>query len=685
MRRRLATPAGRFAVACAAGGVLALVVLAWFATTRQGVFGSVQLGDFYETQARSWLHGRWDAAPNAYLFERFAVGGKYYTYFGPWPALLRLPFVAVTDSLDGKLSAVSVVLACSVLLVGVAGLSWEARRAWRGDAMPTVREQLLAGGLVLLAGVGTTLVFLAGWTAVYHEAILWGVAWAVVSFWLLIRHLRAGRPLDLVLASVAAASSLLSRGSVGLGPIVAIGLVAAARGVDFVRRRGGLSAVVGPGLAALVPFALYGMVNAIKFGSAFGLPPYEKQDIILRDFAPRLAAMKANGGSLFGLQYAPTILLHYFRPDGIRFTGLFPFVNFPPTAHVVGDAVFESRNPTASLTATSPILVLLAVGGVVALIRVRRSRVFLAPVVGALVGAVGAFSLAFVDERYLGDFIPLLVVAGVLGAWWLAAAVSRARPWTRVVVIGVFAMLAAWSMWSNSALSYVYMYSYRPILSIEDRGKLVSTQLRVHDLLGGGPLPDVVHVDHLPITRTEAAGTLAVLGDCDGLYWTDGRAWEVVEQTTASGLIRARLQLDPLPASATGTREPVFAATNGDVTTVLWAVRDGNSARLDLTWFDAGGEHRITGAGAADAARTRIPVGKPVDVELQTLGSNPPIATVKIDGKTVIQGEGPVAGVEPIFGSQPDASLGGTSLHGTVTPDARPSTPLCGRIVRAGS
>ena len=48
------------------------------------------LSNFYEIQARSWLHGHWDADAGAYLFERFKVDGRYYTYFGPWPALLRL-------------------------------------------------------------------------------------------------------------------------------------------------------------------------------------------------------------------------------------------------------------------------------------------------------------------------------------------------------------------------------------------------------------------------------------------------------------------------------------------------------------------------------------------------------------------------------------------------------------------
>ena len=52
-------------------------------------------GNFYDYQADAWLHGRWDVPEPALGGEAFVVDGKIYGYFGPTPALLRLPLVAL--------------------------------------------------------------------------------------------------------------------------------------------------------------------------------------------------------------------------------------------------------------------------------------------------------------------------------------------------------------------------------------------------------------------------------------------------------------------------------------------------------------------------------------------------------------------------------------------------------------
>ncbi|MET0627253.1 MAG: hypothetical protein ABW033_02195 [Acidimicrobiia bacterium] len=687
MKQRLNGPAGRFSIACAGGGFVALIVLGWFAT-RHGIFNEVRVGNFYEVQARSWLHGRWDAAPDAYAFERFAVHGRYFTYFGPWPALLRLPFVAFTHGLDGRLTAIAVLLACTILLVGVAGLSWEARRVWRDDAMPTRRELLAAAGLMVLVALGTTVVFLSGWTAVYQEAILWGVAWSLVSFWCLVRYLRAERISDLAFAAAAAAFAVLSRGSVGIGPIVALGLVAAAKAVVAVRARRGYGLVVGVALAAVVPFALYAWVNITKFGAPLGIPPIELQDRLV-DWPPRQAAMAANDGSLFGIRFAPTILLHYLRPDGIRFDRLFPWVTFPPTARVIGGAVFESLNPSASMTSASPVSVLLSVGGVVAVTRgvIQRTaaRRFTAPLLGAAAGAVGAVSLAFLDQRYEGDFVPILVVAGVVGAWWLARWLSERGPWLRSGIVALVTIGSLWGVWANSGLTYLYTHAYQPDAGAGRLADMVATQLRVHDLLGDGPPSRVIQVDALPMTTSAPAGTLAVVGDCDGLLWSDGRLWHAVEQTAATGLYPLRVRLD---RAQRGNREPVASIANGDVTTVLWALPDEEGARLELTWFDgAGVEHVVTTDSGRRRSSVVVPDGETVDVmvRLDPGVAFVPVASVEVDGEVVLDGVGPTAdgktAGEPIaLGTQPFPEAGATTLSGTVTEGARPGTPSCDRI-----
>jgi len=585
----------------------------------------------------------------------------------------------------------SAILACAVLLVGASGVSWEARRVWRGDEAPTRSELAGAAGLQIVVGLGTTVSYLAGWTAVYHEALLWAVAWSVVAFWFLVRWTRADRVWDLVVAATAATFAVLTRGSVGLGAVVAIGIVAGGRAVRAVRRTATWRDVTAPLLGFLVPVVLYAAVNVAKFGSVAGTPPYDLQDRLVA-LPTRQAALAANHGSLFGVRYAPTILLDYLRPDGLRLDRLFPWVTFPPPAHVVGGAVFESINPSASLTASSPLLVALAIIGVVAVARVRGARRFAVPLVGAALGGVAALSLAFVDQRYQGDFVPLLVVAGSVGAWWLAQGAARLRPGRRAVLVGVAAVLALWSCWVNVGLGYVYARAYAPGTTSSDLAALVATQLRVHDGLGGGVPSRVEHVDALPIAHTAPVGTLAVVGDCDALLWSDGRAWYPVEQTATTGLHRVRMELDPTPASA-GERQPVISVVDGAVTTVLWVVPDGDAARLELSWFDQDGEHRLRDDDGSVRSARVVPVGRAVDVDLR-LDPQPaflPGASVAVDGDVVLRGGGPGVGSAAggsgstvALGRQPIAGAGASTLNGSVRRRGRAPTPSCDRLLGRG-
>ena len=80
-------------------------------------------------------------------------------YQGPWPALLRLPIVAVTSRFDGRLTQLSMVLATLVAMVGTAHLHWQVRRLLRPDA-PVRRPDLLVAALAtFVVGGGSALLY----------------------------------------------------------------------------------------------------------------------------------------------------------------------------------------------------------------------------------------------------------------------------------------------------------------------------------------------------------------------------------------------------------------------------------------------------------------------------------------------------------------------------------------------
>ncbi len=74
----------------------------------------------------------------------------------------------------------------------------------------------------------------------------------------------------------------------------------------------------------------------------------------------------------------------------------------------------ELTYPTASMTTTAPLLIVLGIWGAVTTFRrqgpgrVRLARLIL--VTGA-VGTVGVLVWGYISQRYIGDFMPLFIVA----------------------------------------------------------------------------------------------------------------------------------------------------------------------------------------------------------------------------------------------------------------------------------
>ena len=80
--------------------------------------------------------------------------------------------------------------------------------------------------------------------------------------------------------------------------------------------------------------------------------------------AYRRKFLAANHGAEEGLVFVPTNALAYLRPDGLRFTSVFPFITLPaapPTA--LGGVLFDRLYRTASLPSSTPLLFLLELLG----------------------------------------------------------------------------------------------------------------------------------------------------------------------------------------------------------------------------------------------------------------------------------------------------------------------------------
>jgi hypothetical protein len=181
------------------------------------------------------------------------------------------------------------------------------------------------------------------------------------------------------------------------------------------------------------------------FGSLTGVLPMQNH-VLMRINPERLARIH---GTYIQPQNLPSTLWNYLRPDGVVFGGDFPYVQpLPPQAFERSAGVrLDWVEPFVSVTATSPLWCLLAAMGLRPVLRrgrlAVRDRVVLGCILlGTFVGGAIILVWACISHRFLHDWFPFLMVAGLLGYVDLRASLSRSRgfPWLAglLVVLGVY-------------------------------------------------------------------------------------------------------------------------------------------------------------------------------------------------------------------------------------------------------
>ncbi len=430
----------------------------------------------------------------------------------------------------------------------------------------------------------------------------------------------------LVGAAVFAGLAFMSRASVGMGPLIALGLVfggrllrGAHRGWTERRRArdGAATEATDPGappapargllshldwlagsddgrtwilpllFAVLIPAAVYGYVNVARFGTPFSVP-WTRQVLALIN--PRHEAiLAANGGTYFGLKFAPTTLLQYLRPDALAFRPALPLDHVPALPHA-DHRQREVRHPGSVDergcvdAGARPARRLRARRRRAAPLRPHRDAAWLrVPLLGALGGIGLTVAISYVAERYLGDWVPLLVLGALIGIQALLRRGEEAshRRATRLWIV-VAAVLAVFGIWVNGGLAVLYARLYSPE---HDTDRLAMLEVQ-HSLDVGGPYA-VGRSDVLPAVPSRS-GTTWIVGDCDSMYWSDGRTWYPVQGTTAGGWFRLRVR------SSTVTPDWKAIVTDGTpgagVAVGIKHARPGDrTAAVGLGFFSADG------------------------------------------------------------------------------------------------
>lgn len=481
-------------------------------------------GKIFDLQARAIMHGHLWVKNGVIGLEAFRHDGHEFTYFGVFPSLIRIPFLALTSSLDGRLTAASMFFAWVAIAVFSALLLWRVRHMLRGRA-PLGRAETVSYG-ILMATItgGSILVFLGATPWVYHEDLIWSVALSTGFAFALLGVLETPTRRRVLLAAALLLAANLNRLPTGYACLVGAGLAV----LWFATGRGGEKnkrwAWALAGAAGVALFANWG-VNFAKFGTPMGLPM--QAQVWTSENLHRRQFLAANGGNYYGVKFLPSTLKAYFQPFGLRFTSVFPFITLPAAPAQAVGVLLDAQYRTASLPASMPLMLLLTVWGVVATFARRSSRQvreLRIPVVALGLAPGVALLWGYIDPRFLGDFMPVLIIGSVIGLVDLWRRWDNRSPRHRSLALGGIALLAAFSIAANFGMANTPTLQWNQAQLLN----YVKMQRAISNLTGHPIAGNVVQGARLPYWAP--ADEIFVVGNCRGLYISDGQDYSTVRK-----------------------------------------------------------------------------------------------------------------------------------------------------------
>jgi hypothetical protein len=523
----------RYVITMAAFGAVAAlwyVLVLWdfgFAPFRTAVWDGA-LSNFYDIQARALLDGQLELPPGSLGIEAFVIDGRYFMYFPPGPSLLRMPLFLLTDRFDGRLTAPSMLAAWVTTTVLVSLLLWRVRRVLRGDA-PLGRGEAASYGILLVSiTAGSVLLFLASMPWVYHEAYAWAVPMSIGFSHSLLGVIQKPTTGRLLAASAFTLGAVLSRTTAGwacAGALVLTGLW------FLLGRRGPEARAIWWRLlpAGLVPLAIGAAVNFAKFSHPYMFP---LEDQVWTEISQqRRAALAANGGDLVSADIFFSTVVNYFRPDGIRFVPVFPYIALPAdVAQSYGGGFLDQTYRTGSVPTFMPLLFLLALYGGVTVFRrgAPPGAVLLRlPMFGAGVIIGGIMFYGYIAYRYTTEFLPVLVLASAAGLVELSRRLADVDRRVRVGALGAMVALTAFGVAANTATAVTTQRTENP-------GPLLRDYVVVREKLSartGHPNDGFVSTGHR-LPTYGPADELRIIDDCRSWYLGTGdpiSPWVVIE------------------------------------------------------------------------------------------------------------------------------------------------------------
>ena len=418
-------------------------------STYEGSFG----GNFYWLQAQAMLDGQLHLPTEG--FECLFIDGQCHGYFGPFPSLLRLPFVMLWGDTYVALSPIFLTLAAGIalfsfthLLVYIFQRSKTGVHGW---------PQLWSLQIFIFALGASSLLILSAHPRVYEEAVLWSAAFVSLAINFFYRWYVERRTIFLPLIVFCGCASVLSKvTSMPFFAVLGFFLI-----FISLRKRHITLFLWGSAIGG-IPFLVYTVYTYVHLGflgfDANYYWPYNN-NLIMR------AVIDSNDGATVGVQFLPTVIANHFRLDNISLISDWPFITI--SQDWFENAIYVwPMNPGQMFLAYSPGwlavvpgTLILGVAGVVHLIFrkhaavVESKYVLLLLYFAASANALLSMSYFAMNARYLTDVYPMMSV----GIIFLALGFYSGRNHFTKTRIAFLAILLVSCLYSAIAMASLHV------------------------------------------------------------------------------------------------------------------------------------------------------------------------------------------------------------------------------------
>jgi hypothetical protein len=387
------------------------------------IFVSEVLGGAYDSQAEHFLRGNVDVDVEAIRHEAMIVNDHVRMYFGPFPALLRIPLNFVYPAGHGKWSRISGFCAGTIALFAFAGLL---RMALQSSPLSSRARNWVGNACLVGFAFGSPLLLLLGNLSIYDEAIIWALALSLAAIFFLFRTRRSEGPAltgALLGFSFCAGGAFLSRGTFGM-PLILVALFLVPGIVRQNNKIGNLIALVLPLGAALI---FYIWLSYARFGSIIGVNFDYYINPVHADFARNFGVFSPRRIASSFAEYFTFRLPDLHREPPFLAADRHSY-NYPS---LYSNDFSEVYLP---VTWSSPWLIFGAIMGIICLIRRHGAAGFYQTVaIALLVQFICILSFFALAQRYAADLYPFLIFCFVIFLSSGGVALVRSRH----VIIGL--------------------------------------------------------------------------------------------------------------------------------------------------------------------------------------------------------------------------------------------------------